>query len=224
MAAITQLGCCRFYFYMHHMADLSSSLIDRFGAHRVTSIPVKDDEVPLLLLNLESRTRITVVVTNGLSDYKMPVPEKYAGREYNELYFCLPDYWDLKDESNPRMNWIFPWIQRLANHAIQKNTWFGPGHTMPCGKEMTSLSETMLQNHFLLSEPILLERELSPLQVNEKAIHFLAIVPIFPDEMDYKQGKGTFKLLQKLHQHGVSELLDDFRSTVLRSKWRLRLR
>jgi hypothetical protein len=50
----------------------------------------------------------------------------------------------------------------------------------------------------------------------------LAIIPIFPDEMDYKQGKGTFKFLQKLSNQGVTEKLDDYRSTVLKSKWRLR--
>ncbi len=204
--------------------DLTSSLTDRFGTHRVSSIPVEEGNIPLLALDLESRTRVTVIVTNGLSNYSMPVPEKYTGREFNELYFCLPDYWDWQDLGNPRMNWIFPWIQRLAKHAMEKNTWYGPGHTMPCGKDMESLSETMQQNHFLLSDPLLLERELAPLTVNGKTIHFLSIIPLFPDEMDYKQGKGTYKLLQKLHQHGVSELLDDYRSTVLRSKWRLRLR
>jgi len=31
------------------------------------------------------KSPVTVIVTNGLSDYKMPVPEKWEGREYNEL-------------------------------------------------------------------------------------------------------------------------------------------
>jgi hypothetical protein len=86
---------------------------------------------------------------------------------------------------------------------------------------MVSLSQTMQQNHFFLSDPVLLQDELSPIQVGEKNVHFLSVIPIFPDEMDYKQGKGTFKFEQKLRQHGVSEKLDDYRGTILRSKWRL---
>lgn len=178
--------------------------------------------MPLLLLELESKSPVSVLMTNGLSKFKMKVPEKMAGREFNELYFCLPSYWDWSDLENPRMNWVYPWIQRLTKFVIEKDTWFGPGHTMPCGQDMQSLSDTMLQNHFFLSDPILLAEELKPVEVNRNTIHFLGIIPIFPDEMDYKQGKGTFKLLKKLSQHGVTEKLDDYRSTILKSKWTLR--
>jgi hypothetical protein len=38
--------------------------------------------------------------------------------------------------------------------------------------------------------------------------------------MDYKQGKGTLKLLDKFKHQGVSEKLDDFRSSVLKRHWK----
>jgi hypothetical protein len=204
------------------MTAFQAALANRFGEHRVSEIPTLEGEMPLLALDLELNTPVTVIMTNGLSDYKMPVPEKVAGREFNEIYFCLPSYWEWEDLENPRMNWIFPWIQRLAKYVVDKQTWFGAGHTLPCGKEMQELSETMCQNHFFLSDPLLLEQQLEPIEVEGKTIYMLAIIPIFPDEMDYKQGKGTFKFLQKLSNQGVTEKLDDFRSTVLKSKWRLR--
>ncbi len=197
-------------------------MVKRFGAHRVLDVPTKEGEIPLIMLDLEIRGPISVLVTNGLSDYKMPVPEMLEGREYNELYFCLPSYWEWEDMENPRTNWVFDWIQRLAKHVVEKNTWFGHGHTMPCGSNMESLSETMLQNHFILTDPMLLENELAPIKVGDKEVRFLAIIPMFPDEMDYKQGKGTFKLLQKFSNKSVTEQLDDFRSTVLKRNWRLR--
>jgi hypothetical protein len=204
------------------MTSFQEALANRFGEHRVSEIPTLEGEMPLLALDLELSTPVTVIITNGLSDYQMPVPEKVAGREFNEIYFCLPSYWEWEELENPRMNWIFPWIQRLAKYVVEKQTWFGAGHTLPCGKEMQELSETMRQNHFFLSDPILLEQQLAPIEVDGKIIYMLAIIPIFPDEMDYKQGKGTFKFLQKLSNQGVTEKLDDFRSTILKSKWRLR--
>lgn len=203
------------------MTDLHIALANRFGEHRVSEFLVNDGEIPLLILDLELKSPVTILMTNGLSNYKMPVPDKLLGHEFNELFFCLPSYWEWDDLDNSRMNWVFSWIQRLAKYVVEKETWFGHGHTLPCGKEMKSLSDTMHQNHFFLSEPMLLEQELAPLEIGEKTIYFLSIIPIFPDEMDYKQGKGTFKFIQKLRTHGISEKLDDFRGTVLRSKWRM---
>ena len=201
---------------------MKESLIQRFGAKVVSEIPVKEGEVPLLVLDLELNSPVTVIVTNGLSDYKMPVPEKWQARERNELYFCLPSYWEWEDLSNPQMNWVFYWIQRLAKHVKEKETWYGHGHTMPCGKEMKPLSSTMKQNHFLLSDPILLENEMAPVQLGENEIHFLSIIPLFQDEMDYKQSQGTLKFSQKLNNNGITEKLDDYRGSAMKRKWRLK--
>jgi hypothetical protein len=201
--------------------DLKSALESRFGAYRVAEVGSSGEEFPLLMLDLELKSPVTVLMTHGLSNFTMPVHEKHQDKAHIELYFCLPSYWNFEDLNDPNANWIYIWIRRLAKFVIEKKTWFGHGHTMPCGAEMRQLSATMNQNHFFLSDPMLLEKELEPMIVGEKKIHFLSIIPIFPDEMDYKQGKGTFKFQQKLVQHGVTEKLDDYRGTVLRSKWRL---
>jgi len=201
---------------------VKEQLIKRFGEHRVTELPVKDGEIPLLLLDLELRSPVTVIVTNGLSDYKMPVPEKWKGREYNELYFCLPNYWLWEETENPKMNWPFYWIQRLAKFVVEKETWYGHGHTMPCGKDALPLSETMQQSYFVLSDPILLEMEMAPVTVDEKEIHFLSIIPLFEDEFNYKQSKGMFKFRQKLVNNAISEKLDDFRNSCMKRRWKIR--
>lgn len=205
----------------NQISALHQGLAKRFGDHRVHAIPVEDGELELLLLDLELNTPVSILMTNGLSSKAMTVPEKVQDRQYIELYFCLPSYWEWEDRSNANTNWVFTWIQRLAKHLLENETWFGDGHTIDCRQE---LSSTMKQNHFFLSDPILLEQELAPLQLEDKEVHFTAIIPIFPDEMDYKQGKGTLKFKRKLIQQGISEKLDDYRSTALKSKWRLPFR
>ncbi len=202
------------------MTELEQELAKRFGEKSLTTVEVNEGEIPLILLKIDTKSPVSVLMTNGLSDFEMQVPEKMKGREYNELFFCIPSYWDLSDKQNINTNWIYPWIQRMVKYVREKNSWFGPGHTMPCGNPFQALSPIMKLNHFFLSDPILLAEELRPLQIGEKTVHFLAIIPIFEDEMDYKQGKGTFKLLKKFSTHGITEKLDDFRGTVLRSKWR----
>ena len=198
------------------MQALKSNLSKRFGE---SIQPLKNSFGEFLFVKLKNGS--SILLTTGLSDFKMPVHEKHIGKENAELYFYLPSYWELEDSENPKFSWVFSWLERLKNYVINNNTWFGHGHTMPCGKEMKSLSESMLQNHFILSEPIDLKTELSPIIEEEKTIHFLAIIPIFPDEMDFKQGKGTFKLMEKFRQYNVTEKLDDYRKTILKTRWNI---
>jgi hypothetical protein len=149
----------------------------------------------------------------------MNVHEKHFGEEFNELYFYLPSYWDLNDTENTSMNWVFIWLEKLKKHVISKNSWFGNGHTIATGKSLVPLSDKMLQNHFILAHPMELSKELASIKLEDKTIHFLAVIPIFEDEMDYKQGKGTAKLFKKFEQSNVTEKLDEFRKTVLRNRW-----
>lgn len=67
------------------MTDLERVLIERFGEKNVRSIDVAADEMPLLEVNFEVKNQMKILITNGLSEYKMPVPEKVVGREFNEI-------------------------------------------------------------------------------------------------------------------------------------------
>ena len=210
------------------MSKLLEQISTVFGEKNVRTIQkefssnTEQKSVSFIQIDIQKRSPIKVLMTNGLSDYKMPVSEKFAGREFNELFFCLPSYWDLEDESNKNMSWVFDILNRLKNHVIDKETWFGVGHTIPFANPIQNISETMKEKYFFLSDPIFLEQELIPIEIDGKTIHFLAIIPIFEDEFDYKIGKGTYKFQKKLSYHTVTELLDDYRSTVLKSKWTFR--
>jgi hypothetical protein len=149
-------------------------------------------------------------MTTGLSDFQMKVHEKH---------FLIPSYWDLADEADVNMNWVFDWLTKLKNYVMKNDTWLGHGHTLPSGKDMPQISPNMKQNHFMLSDPIELTEELAPIKLADKSIGFLALIPIFADEMDYKQGKGTAKLFKKFEQAKVTEKLDDYRKTVLKNRW-----
>ena len=72
------------------MTVLANELIHRFGEKNVREVNVAEGEMPLLRIDLNIlNNSYSVLMTNGLSDIFMPVPEPEKGREYNELYFCL---------------------------------------------------------------------------------------------------------------------------------------
>jgi hypothetical protein len=198
------------------MQYLLEELSRRFSSE---ILKISNEFGEFLLIAPPSKNGNKILMTTRLSDFKMNVHEKHIGEEFNELYFYLPSYWNVDDLNNRNMNWVFIWLEKLKMHVIEKNTWFGNGHTLATGKTLVPLSEKMLQNHFILAQPIEFRTELSPILVQDKPINFLAVIPIFEDEMDYKQGKGTLKLLKKFEQANVTEKLDEFRKTVLRTRW-----
>lgn len=208
------------------MTDLKEALSQRFGAENVRETRFENPDkpelsaYPFLVIEIQARSAIKILMTQGLSDYRMPVLEKFAGKEHNELYFCLPSYWDLEDHSNPEMNWVFDVLFRLQKHALDKQTWFGTGHTIPFANPLSPISAKMKQMYFFLNDPVFLAEQLKPISMGEKTVHFLGVIPIFEDELDYKIGKGTYKFQKKLAHQDVTELLDNYRSTVLKSKWR----
>ena len=198
------------------MSELISILEERLGAKK----EMNTKWGTFFIFNSTQTFGASYLMTKGLSDFEMKVHEKHLGEEFNELYFLLPSYWDLEDLQNEKFNWVFPWLNRLHTFVIEKNTWFGHGHTIPCGNPFEALSSSMRQNHFMLTRPIEANLDLKKVETQEKNIGFLGIIPIFEDEMDFKQGKGTAKLMDKLRVSGITEKLDDFRVTSLKKKWR----
>ncbi len=199
---------------------MRDELIQRFGKESVVVYKTVDENLELLLVDIHLASPVKILVTSGLSSYDMPVHERYNGRENVELYFCLPRYWDVTEKDNPNREWPAEWLEKLVHYVIEKKGWYGPGHSIQCRKDFEPLSETMRENHFLMVDPILLKDELQPIEKNGKQIHFLGIIPIYGEEMDYKQGKGTYKLLKKLTDKSINEKLDDFRESVLKSRFK----
>ena len=161
-------------------------------------------------------------MTDGLSHYQMPVPEKYKDRAFNEIYFALPSYWEIDEQDNPKMNWPIQKIKKLANHVIENETWYGPGHTFANGNPSEPLSETMKQDYLMMAEPIFLEEILQPLEIAGNTVHFLALIPLFYQEFERKQNKGYFKFIRKFRGGNGNEILDDFRTSIYKSRWRIR--
>jgi hypothetical protein len=198
----------------------------RVGEHRVKQIqnPLHPDQ-SILLVFLELLTPVTLVISTRLANYRMPVSDKYAGHEHNELCFVLPSYWDFEDYQNPNFSWIYDWLYRLETYLLEKKTWFGHGHSIAAGNPPSALSETMKQDHFIFLNPMTTSDVLVPFKNNQSEekteLHFLCIVPIFCDEMDYKMGKSTDKLIRKFIQKGFDERLDDYRKSILATRFKL---
>jgi hypothetical protein len=71
----------------------------------------------------------------------------------------------------------------------------------------------------LLARPVLFDEAFATLRSSdEKVIHFLSVLPVYREEMDFKLSRGADSLFELLGRADVSELLNLNRTNVCRRK------
>ena len=176
------------------------------------------------------------LVTSGMSDAPMTVPEGAEGLNYAELVLQLPATWpldrigvaagkkaadELAEAELERWYWPVRWLKTLARLPHEYDTWLGVGHTVPTADPPEPYADnTRLRCMLVLpamNEPDAFgELEAGP----DKTIHFYSLVAIYPEEMDLKLKKGTDALIELFDKHKVDVVVDPQRPNVAaRKKW-----
>ncbi|WP_027419769.1 suppressor of fused domain protein [Crocinitomix catalasitica] len=152
-----------------------------------------------------------IIFTEGLSKFDQPVNDQKALYKHIELYFLLPDYIQPTQD-----HWPVNWLDILAEIPSKKNTWFGPGDTIPAGQPPKSLSTYFDANTFMLVDPIAINYLFE--DTEEMSFKALGILPLFDTEIAYKLKNSATLLMRKLLKANVSELVDTYRTPVCRKK------
>jgi len=159
-----------------------------------------------------------VLMTSGLSEFKMNVHEKHLGEEYAELFFLLPVYWNEKDVFEKENEWVFSCLLKIQQHVQNNNTWIGNGHTFLMKELIAPFFKKSTLSHFMVSDPIELNQFLKPVVLEHKTIRFLALIPLYKNEFSFKEARGTFKMEEKLRQYRVTEKMDGYRESMIKSR------
>lgn len=193
--------------------NLDGQLANAFNIENTTLISENTEFGFAIHLIEASKSRpYKVLHTVGLSQYNQPVSDRFPEYKNIELYICLPDYWNL--ETN---DWPITWLNALAEVPQKKMTWFGPGDTIPAGNPVKPIDEKFTQNHFMLVEPMLFKNELNGLKKGENDISFLAVIPIYQEELEYKLRSSAKVFLAKYQFKKYNELVDEYRDNVSKS-------
>lgn len=158
------------------------------------------------------------LVTSGMSDKPMNVPEGLEEHTYAELCILLPDDWYIdgtnyqtmedafKDEKN---YWPVRWLKTIARFPHEYNTWVGHGHTIPNGENAEPFAENAKFGCMILIPSLSLSGHFYELKINkEKTIKFYCLYPIYKEEMDFKLKKGSDALLDKFEKYNVIDIVD----------------
>jgi hypothetical protein len=173
-----------------------------------------------------------VLVTSGMSDKAMNVPESINAPRHLELYILLPKDWKIEGGNFDTMEKIFSdenaywpvrWLKIIARFPHLYNTWVGYGHTIPNGEHADPFAESTKLGCVMLVPSLSVPNEFYELKTEKKTINFLSLLPIYKEEMDFKLKHGSDKLLDKLDEFGISDIVDPVRKNVCEKKGRFGL-
>jgi Suppressor of fused protein (SUFU) len=157
------------------------------------------------------------LVTSGMSDLPMNVPEDVNSTRYMELMVTLPEAWELSEQSFKDEVWYWPvrQLKYLARFAHKYNTWFAWGHTIPNGDPAEPYADNTMMSGIIILPSLNVPEEFRSLKINDtRTIEFYSLVPLYPEEMNFKLNKGSDALLDKFDKYGFSDIIDINRKNV----------
>ncbi len=157
------------------------------------------------------------LVTSGMSDLAMNVPNEIDATKYMELMVTLPRDWKIDEDSFKNENWYWPirQLKYLARFPHKYDSWLGWGHTIPNGEPAESFAESTELSGIIILPSINISNDFFELKINDdKIIQFYSIVPMYNEEMNLKLAKGTDFILDKFDKYNISDVINVSRRNV----------
>ena len=150
------------------------------------------------------------LVTSGMSDLPMSVPCEADAPRFLELMVTLPADWKLDMQSFAHERWYWPvrMLKRLALLPHKHATWLGWGHTVPNGDPAEPYADGVGFDGALVISPLTVPDAFHVLDIDaDKAICFMAVVPLYGEEMALKLRHGTDGLLDAFDDAQVNDIV-----------------
>ncbi|MEE6261105.1 suppressor of fused domain protein [Plantactinospora sonchi] len=158
------------------------------------------------------------LVTSGMSERPMTVPEGSGISPYAELMLCLPADWPLTQEAlrDDRTGWPVQVLKQVARLPHEYGTWIGEWHSVPNGDPAEPYVEGTPFAGVVVTPMLTVSPEARTITVPDGTeINLLALIPLHPAEVRLKVSQGTNALIAALDRGGVSELLDPTRPSLV---------
>lgn len=163
-------------------------------------------------------------VTSGMSDLPMAPPEGAKACRYAELLIRLPANWPVPDLGAGDMSpwddeaayWPIRVLKGLALYPHRHGAWVWDGHTIALTDGVTPIAPGVGFTSILLTYPASLPTGFWNLPLSEdKQISFLTLIPLYPDETDYKRIHGMDALFDLMPEPELIEILDPHRPSLI---------
>ncbi|MWC29640.1 suppressor of fused domain protein [Paenibacillus sp. MMS18-CY102] len=175
--------------------------------------------IDIIVVAPTSERNYYTLVTCGMSNLPMAVPEGAEAFRYAELMLCLPPDWPMSEKAfhQEEHYWPIRSLKMLARLPHEYDTWLHVAHTIPNGNPATPYaSNTKLIGMMLfVPETVKSFTEFFTLTFSpDKEVHFFSLIPLYAEEMDFKLKHGADALITKLEKAGVTEYIQLNRKNV----------
>lgn len=158
-----------------------------------------------------------VLITSGMSDRPMKVPEGSEECGYSELVMALPATWpvDYASFTDEKVYWPFRILKQVARFPHLHQTWLWYRHTFANSEPPEAYADDTSFCASILSLPMLCSQEGVRLRISpEKEIQFLSLVPIYYEELKFAWESGSDALFERLDEINLNELVDKGRKNT----------
>ncbi len=154
----------------------------------------------------------------GAGAYKMQIPEQWQKYQldYAEYVICLPKDWNLNSGDNTDY-WPVKLLKDVARLPIWCDTWLSYGHTTQSDEEGSAYASNTGFNSVVLNFAANKKGDIRLIMPSGKTINFYEIVPLYPEELQYKIENGADALFKLFEEKGIPyKVLDLNRKNALR--------
>lgn len=194
-------------------------ILDHIERHLGEPSPLSLQEVapgdlPISIHVVRMRSKLALV-TAGMSQRPMTVPEGGEAYRYAELVMYLPLDWPLTEKAlhNVNYSWPIQWLRWMARYPHENQTWLGGPKVVVSNGEPPRPFAPNTQLSCLLA--VTEASDFGWLWLgSERAIVFYSLYPLYAEERDLEKKYGTERLLELFEQYMVSQVLDVRRPNV----------
>lgn len=153
-----------------------------------------------------------LLVTSGMSDHPMTVPQGAEEFRYAELCMMLPPDWPI---DKPEYFWPIKVLKTFARFPHEYDTFLTWEHSIGGAPEDPMLADGIDFNGLILIPPYELPHEFAVLQLpNGESIKFCQILLLYPEEMAYKRKKGFEALMDLFDKNEIGTMTDPDRPNI----------
>lgn len=193
-----------FVYSKKELDEIDRFIVEKFGNYPnvIHEIYSPDIHLDICVVEPTESEPFYKLITMGAGAYRMNVPTDFKGYniECAEYMICLPATWNLQS-SDEKDYWPIRALKDVARLPIMYDTWLCYGHTTQCDEVGSPYAENTKINSLVLDEAI--EDDSSMTMSSGKVINFWKIVPLYPEELEYKRENGAEALFKLMKQKGT---------------------
>ena len=158
------------------------------------------------------------LVTSGMAERPMTVPDGLEDYRYAELVLALPADWPLAEDALAHETYYWPLrlLKDLARLPHDYGTFLCWGHTIPNGDPPEPYADGTSFCGALVADARLTPEEFDQLALPDgRSVYFYGVYALLADEMEFKLEHGAAALLDRFVEEHVTEWVDLSRRSVV---------